>query len=91
MASVFILQYYPSYRVPVIAGISQNYDTLKEVAEKIMKDTCDTSFQILEYNLSEDSEEIYSALSKNWFNGIKVKHMYQHTLGEHGYFWNPVC
>lgn len=28
MTSVFILEYYPSYRVPVIAGVSQDYDTL---------------------------------------------------------------
>lgn len=91
MASVFILEYYPSYRVPVIAGVSQDYDTLKEVAEKTMKSINDNGFQIIEYELSDSAEDIYAVLSKNRFNGIKVKHMYRHTLGEHGYFWNPVC
>lgn len=91
MASVFILEYYPSYRVPVIAGVSQDYDMLKEVAEKIMKSTNDTGFQILEYELSDSAEDIYAALSKNGFNGVKVKHLYKYTLGEYDYFWNPVC
>lgn len=93
MTSVFILQYYPSYRLPVIAGISQDYDIIKEVAEKIMKATSrrDTGFKILEYELSYSSDEIYFNLSKNRFEGIKVKHMYVYTLGEHGYFWDPVC
>lgn len=91
MASVFILEYYPSCRVPVIAGVSQDYDMLKEVAEKIMKSTNDTGFQIIEYELSDSAEDTYAVLSKNRFNGIKVKHLYKYTLGEHGYFWNPVC
>ena len=91
MASVFILEYYPSYRVPVFAGVSQDYDMLKEVAEKIMKSTNDTGFQIIEYELFDSAEDIYAVLSKNGFNGIKVKHLYKYTLGEHGYFWNPVC
>lgn len=91
MTSVFILEYYPSYRASVIAGVSQDYDTLKEVAEKIMKNTGDGGFIILEYEPSNSAEDIYSSLSNNSFNGIKVKHMYRHTLGEHGYFWNPVC
>ena len=90
MTSVFILEYYPSYRAPVIAGVSQDYDTLKEVAEKIKKSTNDTGFQILEYELSDSAEGIYAVLSKNRFNGINVKHLYKYTLGEHGYFWNPV-
>ena len=86
MTSVFILEYYPSYRAPVIAGVSQDYDTLKEVAEKIMKNTGDGGFIILEYEPSNSVEDIYSSLSNNSFNGIKVKYMYRHTLGEHGYF-----
>lgn len=90
MTSVFILEYYPSYRAPVIAGVSQDYDTLKEVAEKIKKSTNDTGFQILEYELSDSAEGIYAVLSKNRFNGINVKHLYKYTLGEHGYFWNLV-
>lgn len=91
MTSMFILEYYPSYRASVIAGVSQDYDTLKEVAEKIMKSTNDKGFLIIEYELFDSAEDIYAVLSKNGFNGIKVKHMYRHTLGEHGYFWNPVC
>lgn len=92
MASVFILYYQPYCEDAVIAGVSLDYDTLKEVAEKIIKNQGDNAFfKILEYELFDSAEDIYAVLSKNWFDGIKVKHMYRYTLGEHGYFWNPVC
>lgn len=92
MTSVFILHYQPYCEDVMIAGVSQDYDTLKEVAEKIIKNKGDNAlFKILEYELSNSAEDIYAVLSKNWFDGIKVKCMYKYTLGEHGYFWNPVC
>lgn len=37
MTSVFILHYQPYCEDVMIAGVSQDYDTLKEVAEKNYK------------------------------------------------------
>lgn len=96
MASVFMLYYYPfdNEKTECLAGISLNYDALEKVAEKIEKDTSIKTFIIVEYEISDSSEEIYNFLEDNKFIGFKqqlIKHLYKYTLGEHGYFWYSVC
>lgn len=91
MSSVFILHYHPYCEDVIIAGISYDYNALKEVAKKIIDNINDNAiFKIIEYELSDSSEKIYSNLSKNNFNGISIKHIYKYSLGEHGYLWDRI-